>query len=47
MSSEIEKDKKLTEIGRILTHEENSNPEYQQFLNDWEVTIADGLDELE
>ena len=40
-----EQDTQLAKIAAAVTAEEDNDPEYQQFIKDWEVTVGDGIDE--
>ena len=40
-----EQDTQLAKIAAAVTAEEDNDPEYRQFIKDWEVTVGDGIDE--
>ncbi len=40
-----EHDDELAKIASLVTADEKNDPEMQQFYKDWDVTVADSLDE--
>jgi hypothetical protein len=40
-----EYDLKLSKIAELVNADEKNNPELQELIRDWEVTVGDGIDD--